>query len=62
MCLSCAFSYGPFGPIDDCVALWLYLGVMVLVYFHYTIGVIHDICNYLGIYCLRLHPSTRKTN
>lgn len=47
-------------PLDDRTALWCYLLAVAAVYTYYTLGVIHDICAFLDIHCLTIHPRQRK--
>ena len=52
-------ALGPPFPISDGAALWAYNGLVSLAYAYYVLGAIADICHYLDVHCLTIHPRQR---
>ena len=46
-------------PLSDGAALWVYNGVISAAYAYYVLGAIADICHYLDVHCLTIHPRQR---
>jgi len=49
-------------PLSDVVVMWTYVGLVAGVYFCYALGATEDICAYLGLYCLSIHPRRKKAD
>lgn len=47
-------------PLSDVVVMWGYVGLVAVVYFYYALGATEDICAYLGLYCLSIHPRRKE--
>lgn len=46
-------------PLSDGLVLWSYVALIISVHMYYVLGVIADICQYLDVYCLIIHPRHR---
>lgn len=49
-------------PLSDVLLMWAYVGLVAVVYFYYALGATEDICAYLGLYCLSIHPRRKKAD
>jgi len=49
-------------PLSGVVIMWAYVGFVAVVYLYYALGATEDICVYLSLYCLSLHPRGKKAD
>ncbi|EWM27687.1 cdp-ethanolamine:dag ethanolamine phosphotransferase [Nannochloropsis gaditana] len=43
-------------PLPDVVVMWLYVALITVAYAYFSVGATEDICAYLGLHCLSIHP------